>query len=224
MTGSSSRTGGGVVIGAAGIASGAGGHAVGPGGSITIVNNNGPGAATPTDAPTAPMAAMLGEVFVSYSRADRALVEPVLARLRELVVSYWIDDFLTPGEPFDRRIDLQVSSCRAHIVVWSPRSVESDWVRSEADRGRHRGALVPILLERCDIPMPFGQIYATDLSQWNGQQSDTPWCAIVNVLAQKLARPGLQELAALVHLRDGPGVREWATRYPDDPFVAKKLR
>lgn len=223
MTGSSDRTGGGVVIGAGGIASGAGGHAVGPGGSITIVNNTGP-AAIPTEGPIAPMTVMPADVFVSYSRIDRALVEPLLARLRDLVITYWIDDFLMAGEAFDRRIDLQVGSCRAHIVAWSPRSVESDWVRSEADKGRHRGTLVPIVLERCDIPMPFGQIHATDLSQWNHQHADVQWRSILSVLATKLARPGLQELAALVHLRDGPGVREWATRHPDDPFVAKKLR
>ncbi len=228
MTESGSRTGGGVVIGAGGIASGAGGLAIGAGSSITIVNNHGPSApasaSAAADAPIATMTAMVADVFVSYARADRALVEPMLARLRELVVTYWIDDFLVPGEPFDRRIDLQVGSCRAHIVAWSPRSVESDWVRSEADKGRHRGTLVPILLERCDIPMPFGQIHATDLSHWSGRHEDAPWRAIVHVLAQWLVRPGLLELAALVGRRDGHGVRAWATRYPDDPFVARKLR
>lgn len=124
-------------------------------------------------------------------------------------ITCWIDDFLTPGEAFDRRINLQVHSCRAQIVAWSPRSIESDRVRSEADKGRQRGTLVPILLERCSIPMPLGQFHTTDLFQWSGQQSDTHWRAVVHVLAQQLARPG---------------VREWATRYPDDPFVAKKLR
>lgn len=139
-------------------------------------------------------------------------------------ITYWTDDFLTPGEAFDRRIDLQVHSYRGQIVAWSPRSIESDGVRSEADKGRQRGALVTILLERCSIPMPFGQFHTTDLSQWSGQQSDTPWRSVVHVLAQKLARPGMPELSALVHCRDGPGVRELATCYPDDPFVAKKLR
>ena len=220
MTGSDGKSGG-VVIGAGGIASGAGGHAVGPGGSITIITNTAP-AATPADGPIAPLTPAPGDVFISYSRADRPLVEPVLARLRDLAISYWIDDQLAPGEPFDRRIDLQVNSCRAHIVAWSPRSVESDWVRSEADKGRHRGTLVPILLEPCSIPMPFGQFHATSLSHWSGEHSDAPWRAVLDVLAQKLGRPGLPELATLVQMRDGPGVRAWATRYPDDAFVAKK--
>jgi hypothetical protein len=230
MTASGNNSGGGgsFVIGNGNIVSGAGAHAVGPGGSISIVNNYAAASApTPTppplDPPVAPLVATPAEVFISYSRVDRSLVEPLIARLRELVVTWWIDDYLAPGEPFDRRIDLQVNSCRAHIVAWSPQSVESDWVRSEADKGRHRGTLVPILLEPCSIPMPFGQIHTTDVSHWSGQHADTAWRSVLNVLAHKLARPGLQELAALVQVRDGPGVREWATRYPDDPFVIKKL-
>ncbi len=97
-------------------------------------------------------------------------------------------------------------------------------MRSEADKGRHRGTLVPILLEACSIPMPFGQIHATNLSRWSGQRADAAWRSVLDVLAQKLSRPGLQELAALVQMRDGPGVRKLATRYPNGPFAVEKLR
>ena len=223
MTGSGINSGGGGIANGGGNATGAGGHMVSGNATINIVQQAAT-AVAPANAPSAPLIAAAGDVFVSYARNDRARVEPLLACLRQLAITYWIDDYLTPGEPFDRRIDLQVSICRAHVIAWSSLAVASDWVRSEAEKGRQRGTLIPILLERCDIPMPFGQIHATDLSRWSGQQSDPAWRGIVDALARKLARPGLPELAALVQLRDGPGVRQWATRYPDDPFVAKKLR
>ncbi len=121
--------GGGFAIGAGNMVSGAGAPAVGPGSSITFVHNYG-AAPPPTPMPipmnvsVAPRVATPAEVFFSYSGADHPLVEPIIARLRELVGTLWIDDDLAPGEPFDRRIDAQVNSCRAQIVAWSPRSVE----------------------------------------------------------------------------------------------------
>lgn len=223
MTASGNSTGGGgFVIGAGGIASGAGGHAVGPGGNITIVNTTGH-AAAPAAQPAA-LSATPADVFVSYSHEDRALVEPLARALRELAVETWIDNQLVPGESFPERINAQIESCRAHIVAWSARSIASHWVLSEAERGRQRGTLVPVFLEPCDPKPPFNILHAVDLSHWRGQHSDPHWRTVLAALAQKLARPGLPELAALVQLRDGPGVREWAARHPDDPFVAKKLR
>lgn len=215
--------GGGLVVGAGGIASGAGGHAVGPGGSITIVNNQ---AAPPAVAPAAhaPITAAPADVFISYSHEDRALVEPLVRALRQLVIEPWIDHQLAPGESFPDRINVQIETSSAHIVAWSARSLASHWVRSEAEVGRTRGTLVPVFLEPCELKPPFNILHTVDLSRWQGQHSDPQWRMVVSVLSQKLARPGLPELAALVQVRDGPGVREWATRYPDDPFVTKKLR
>jgi hypothetical protein len=216
MTTSGNKSGGGgIVIGAGGIASGAGGHAVGPGGSITSVT-----ASHAAPAPSAPVSAKPAEVFVSYSHDDRAQVEPLARALRELAIETWIDTQLAPGESFPDRINAQLESCRAHIVAWSARSVASHWVLSEAERGRQRGTLVPVFLEPCDPKPPFNILHAADLSHWRGQQSDPHWRSVLAALAHKLARPGLPELAALVQLRDGPGVREWASRYPVDPFVA----
>ena len=192
------------------------------GGSITnntyIVKS--PAALPPLD----PLSAAPCDVFLSYKREDRPQVESIVRLLRQLVVDTWIDDRLEAGEPYPDRINLQIDSCRAHIVAWSARSILSPWVRAEAEKGRQRGTLIPIFLETCDPPAPFNVLHTPNLSGWTGEQTDAPWRAVLDVLAQKLARPGLPELAQLFHRKDGPAVREWATRYPSDPFVEKKLR
>ena len=213
--------GGGIAIGPGSVASGAGAPAVGHGGSIT--NNTYVAQSPAPSALLAPLSAAPCDVFVSYKREDRAQVEPIVRLLRQLVMDVWIDDHLEAGEPFAERINLQVESCRAHIVAWSARSIQSTWVLAEGERGRQRGTLIPIFLETCQPPAPFNVLHTPDLSGWTGEHTDAPWRAVLDVLSQKLARPGLPELAQLFHRKDGPGVREWATRYPDDPFVARKL-
>lgn len=211
--------GGGFAVGPGSVASGVGAQTVGPGGSIT--NNT---SVVQSPAPLAPLAATPCDVFISYKREDRPLVEPIVRLMKQLVIDTWIDAQLTAGEPFPERINLQVESCRAHIVAWSTRSIQSTWVLAEGERGRQRGTLIPILLEACHPPAPFNVLHTPDFSGWTGEQTDASWRAVLAVLAQKLARPGLPELAQLFHRKDGPAVREWGTRYPEDPFVAKKLR
>jgi len=214
--------GGGIAIGPGSVASGAGVPAVGHGGSITnttiIVQSPAP---LP---PLAPLSATPCDVFISYKREDRPLVEPIVRLLKQLAIDTWIDDQLEAGECYPDRLNLQIDSCRAHIVAWSTRSIQSPWVRAEAERGRQRGTLIPIFLEACDPPAPFNILHTPSLAGWSGEQTDAPWRVVLDALAQKLARPGLPELAQLFHRKDGPAVREWGTRYPDDPFVARKLR
>jgi len=53
----------------------------------------------------------------------------------------WWDPEIAPGQEFDRQIAAELSLARAVLVVWTPGSVESSWVRGEA---RDRGILVPV--------------------------------------------------------------------------------
>lgn len=211
--------GGGIAIGPGSVAGGAGAPVAAYGGSIT--NNT---YTVQSPAPLPPLSATPCDVFISYKREDRPLVDPIVRLLRQLAIDTWIDSQLEAGEAFPERINLQVESCHAHIVAWSTRSIQSTWVLAEGERGRQRGTLIPIFLEPCNPPAPFNVLHTPDFSGWTGEHTDAPWHAVLTVLAQKLARPGLPELAELFHRKDGPAVREWATRYPSDPFVAKKLR
>jgi hypothetical protein len=43
----------------------------------------------------------LADIFVSYSRADQALVAPLVASLEAEGWSVWWDSAITPGEEFD---------------------------------------------------------------------------------------------------------------------------
>jgi len=59
------------------------------------------------------------------------------------------------GETFDRVTEKALEEARAVVVLWSRRSVESDWVRAEATQARATRRLVPVMIERCRRPVIF---------------------------------------------------------------------
>ena len=54
------------------------------------------------------------------------------------------------------------------VVIWSPASVRSGWVRDEAHEGLERGVLVPVLVGVAEPPIGYRSIHAVDLTGWEG--------------------------------------------------------
>ena len=85
----------------------------------------------------------MADVFVSYARTDKALVAPLVAAIEGRGWSVWWDPEIAPGQEFDEQIAAELGSARAVVVVWTPVSVASRWVRGEAREAADRGILVP---------------------------------------------------------------------------------
>ena len=89
----------------------------------------------------------MADVFVSYARADKALVVPLVAAIEAQGLSLWWDPDIAPGQQFDDQIETEMSAAKAVLVVWTPTSVTSRWVRGEAREAADRGILVPVRLD-----------------------------------------------------------------------------
>ncbi len=74
----------------------------------------------------------MADIFVSYARVDRAQVAPLVAALEARGWSVWWDPEIARGQEFDRQIARELDAAEAVIVVWTPASVDSRWVRAEA--------------------------------------------------------------------------------------------
>jgi hypothetical protein len=108
--------------------------------------------------------------IVSYARADRERLRPLVERLHKEGVTVWWDDDIAPGAPFRRVIEEHLDHAASVIVAWSIASVDRDFVRAETDRAYERGVLVPILLDKgLRIPPPFSELQSVDLSDWIAQ-------------------------------------------------------
>lgn len=106
------------------------------------------------------------EIFVSYSREDRARVTPFVELLINKGFSVWWDRDIHPGDSFEESIDKHILEARCVVVVWSQHSVNSRWVKNEALEGMDRNILIPVLLDDVRIPVAFKQAQAADLRGW----------------------------------------------------------
>jgi adenylate cyclase len=110
----------------------------------------------------------MADVFVSYARNDRARVVPLVAAIEAEGWTVWWDPDIAAGQEFDRRIGAELKAACAVLVVWTPRSVESRWVRGEARDGAERDILVPVRFDNAELPIDVRALHTTDLDGWQG--------------------------------------------------------
>ena len=96
--------------------------------------------------------------------------------------SVWWDASLHSGETFDEVIEQKLRDAGAVVVLWSPRSVASRWVRAEATLADRRKKLAPAIIEPCDRPIIFELTHAADLCEWTGDINDIHWQAFMDDL------------------------------------------
>ena len=161
------------------------------------------------------------DIFLSYARQDRVTARIFAECLIEEGFTVWWDASLHSGETFDEVIERSLRDAKAVVVLWSPRSVASRWVRAEATLADRRNKLVPAIIEPCDRPIVFELTHTADLAEWRGDRSDPHWRTFVEDLGRLVhavdvgdepapVAPALQGRASG---RDAPGV----TRQPLKP-------
>lgn len=129
----------------------------------------------------------MADIFISYKKEDRALAERIIAALRAEGLSVWWDDDLTPRESWDVMIQREAEAAKAIVVLWTERSIKSEWVRIEAMFGKDRGKLVPVKLEVCELPFAFSLVQTADLSGWLLNGDDREWRRVVGWVAALVA-------------------------------------
>ncbi len=114
-----------------------------------------------------------------------------MTALSESGISVWWDDGITPRQAWDTEIEQAISAASTVVVLWSPRSVVSEWVRTEAHYGKDRGKLVPVLVEPCTIPIAFTLTQTVNLSGWHGNREDRQWRKLLTWITDLIStKPG----------------------------------
>ncbi|MFM5886035.1 MAG: TIR domain-containing protein [Novosphingobium sp.] len=134
------------------------------------------------------------DLFISYNREDAAFARLYADAFTAAGLKVWWDATLRSGEDYDAVTEQSLRTAKAVVVLWSPRSVNSRWVRAEAtiaDRGQ---TLMPVMIEACDRPVMFELKQTAELSHWRGDIEDPAWLAFVSDVKRKV---GIAEEAAL---------------------------
>lgn len=107
---------------------------------------------------------MSADIFISYARADRAIVDQLAMVLKSAGLKIWWDADLLPGQQFANQIRDVLQEVRIVLAVLSPKALSSTWVVAELTYAHSNGiTVVPVLVEGAspaDLPVPFNLIQA----------------------------------------------------------------
>ena len=119
------------------------------------------------------------DIFLSYNREDQAVARRFAEAFEGEGFSVWWDTTLRAGEAYDEVTEQALRTAKAVVVLWSPRSVVSRWVRAEATLADRNRTLVPCTIEPCDRPIMFELTQTAELSHWQGEPADKAWVAFL---------------------------------------------
>ncbi len=152
------------------------------------------------------------DIFLSYNREDAATAKLFADAFAAEGLSVWWDATLRSGEAYDEVTEAALRGAKAVVVLWSPRSVVSRWVRAEATIADRCKTLVPVMIEACERPIMFELTQTAELSHWTGDPADRAWCAFlgdvrrfvgrdVSAVSSSVEAPPLQSLVDLQPLK-----------------------
>jgi hypothetical protein len=138
------------------------------------------------------------DVFISYAHEDQAFVANVARALEAEGFSVWWDHTIPPGRTWETFIARGITEARCCIVVWSPHSIASDWVKEEATLAKDGGKYLPVSIGDEQPPMGFRRIQAAQLRGWAGDRANGQWQLLVGevralVGGERTARPAVPE-------------------------------
>jgi TolB-like protein len=128
------------------------------------------------------------DIFLSYNREDAATAQLYADALAAEGLSVWWDTALRSGEAYDEVTEAALRGAKAVVVLWSPRSVVSRWVRAEATIADRCKTLVPVTIEPCERPIMFELTQTADLCHWAGDAGDRAWLAFLSDVRRFVGR------------------------------------
>jgi uncharacterized membrane protein YhaH (DUF805 family) len=128
-------------------------------------------------------------VFLSYSRADRALAERIVGHLRGLGVEVWWDEDMR-GVDWQDELERRIEALDAVLVLWTENSIASKNVRDEARLGLDREKLVNALVGQAKPPFPYDRVNGMPLDAWTGREPHSGWTRLVETIEAKIVAGG----------------------------------
>lgn len=111
----------------------------------------------------------MADIFLSYKREDRDRAQRVEAALQAHGLDvFWDHELLPSTVPYRVALGQELDRARCVLVLWSHRSVDSEWVLDEATQGKEGGKLVCARIDDVKMPLGFRQLQAADLTAWDG--------------------------------------------------------
>jgi adenylate cyclase len=128
---------------------------------------------------------------------------PLVAAIKAKGWSVWWDPSIAAGQEFDDQIEAELLAASAVLVVWTPASVVSRWVRGEARDAAERDILVPVRFDNARLPIDARAIQTTDLDNWGEDPNSGPFQDLLRSLGAVIERQRASK-SAMPSVTSGP--------------------
>ena len=133
----------------------------------------------------------MAEIFISYAREDFVLVETIASALELEGFEIWWDRRIEGGQDFGAAIDAALENAKIVLVVWSENSVQSRWVKEEAEVGLQRECLLPCQIDDATIPLGFRRIQTLQLQDKSPPTESSRWPNLIEELNAKAVQSSI---------------------------------
>ena len=115
----------------------------------------------------------MSDIFISYAHQDRNRARDLAERLKQEGWSVFWDRVTPVGKVWSEVLEEELNNTKVIIVLWSNYSINSNFVRDEAQEGAERKILAPALIDIVKIPLGFRALQSADISDWKLGKPDT---------------------------------------------------
>jgi len=130
---------------------------------------------------------VMADIFLSYASQDRERIKPLVEAIENQGFSIWWDRKLDVGTAFDREIEAEIDQAKCIVVIWSKESLNSDWVRAEANEGLENQTIVPILIDDVKPPLAFRTLQTPRLLDWPRIRSAEALNSVILAIGEKVS-------------------------------------
>lgn len=168
----------------------------------------------------------MSDIFISYANEDLHRIQSLVEALEAQGWSVFWDRTIPSGKTWREFIGKGLRDARCIVVAWSKTSIDSVWVQEEADEGRERGILHPVLIDDVKPPLGFRAIQAAKLAGWNFTDPSPEFKRFLRDLENIIGPPRPEESLSssagmqpqeqrLSQMRPAPGMM----KVPKGPFL-----
>jgi hypothetical protein len=128
-------------------------------------------------------------LFLSYSRADRALAERIVRAMHAVGVATWWDEDMSAVD-WQMELAERIHELSGVLVIWTEESVKSVHVRDEARLALQTDKLVNVMAGVTSPPFPFDRINGFHLDDWTGREPHRGWTRVVAAVEELEVQKG----------------------------------
>jgi len=132
----------------------------------------------------------MSDIFISYKREEQVTARKLADALEKEGWTVWWDPKLRAGERFNDVIEKALKESKCVVVMWSKHSVESQYVKHEANYALKRNKLVPVMIEEeVELPFRFEDLHTPSLLDWDGSKDLPEFRRLVEDIAAIVGPP-----------------------------------